>query len=663
MTNKMPVEFIWLPAETELLEVKSALKLSELKKLPPVLAKLKAFLKNLLNVSLTIQSFKPRINSASAESSPSMFYAEYLFTVTCMLDTDSSLNFKKYDFYKKLINKFCNGYSKVGFPELYLDIDTSVLVDNHLSTQDSFIDLEGFSLGNIIRLNKYVEHFSSKQLLHSSDNKSYKITQVKVKFLHDEEKMNVNFFVGDPKVPIKKRSPESHRMFSLEIPYSLLHTIIIYPSSNFLAYFRLYRPPMLYAVQQNENDDDNFISYMNLSHSTKWIRCINLFKGCSNEVRKEFTMNSVVCLTFPNEEYEVLKIALRHKNVQVYFAYMNSVPFTHVNVPYKFGDFECYYGLQCLLTHSNELIDQLMVKEEMEEFKKLMLENSQGNSKVLSGALYKIHSAISKCHIVVVNYSIRFLLERAFKSSSRDNDTFDIFPEGKHENILLVKRAIIIPTHVRFLPPQPILKSRALRKCDPNYSLRLSIRDVNLDTINFSFKGFTDDRKKHLREYFEIYYVKKMLKGIKIGERIYKYVGSSTSQLRGHGLWFYAKDENGLTADMLRERFGNMDKIKAVPKYMARMGQTFSQARGNITVPQKYTNVDCPDDDVEGGVKEYLSEDFDDINKLKFLKAEDDIKIENESEVEPYNFSDGIGRVSLEIVEEVSKNIFFFMSI
>lgn len=662
MTNKTSIEFIWLPAETELLELKSVPKLTELKKLPPVLAKLKAFLKNQLNVSLTIQSFKPRINSATAESSSAMFYAEYLFTVTCMFDTDSSPSFIKIDFYKKLINKFCNGYSKAGFPELYLDIDTSILVNNPLSTQDSFIDLEGFSLGNIIKLNKFVEHFSSKQVLNSADNKSYKITQAKVNFLHDEEKMNVNFFVGDPKIPIKKRSPESHRMFSLEIPYSLLHTIIIYPSSSFLAYFRLYRPPMVYAVQQNENDD-NFISYMNLSPYTKWIRCLNLFKGCSNEVRKEFTMNSVVCLIFSNEEYEVLKIALRHKNVQVYFAYMNSVPFTPVNVSYKFGDFECYYGLQCLLTHSNELIDQLMVKEEMEEFKKLMKENAQGNSKALSGALYKIHSAISKCHIVLINYSIRFLLERTSKSSSRDNDTLDIFPEEKHENILLVKRAIIIPTHVRFLPPQPILKSRALRKCDPNYSLRLSIRDVNLDTINFSFKGFTDERKKCLREYFETYYIKKMLKGIKIGERIYKYVGSSTSQLRGHGLWFYAEDENGLTADELRDRFGNMDKIKEVPKYMARMGQTFSQARGNITVPQKYTNVDCPDDDVEGGVKEYLSDDFDDINKLKFLKAEDDIKIESESEVQPYNFSDGIGRVSLEIIEEVSKNIFIFISV
>lgn len=416
---------------------------------------------------------------------------------------------------------------------------------------------------------------------------------------------------------------------------------------------------MLYAVQQNE-DDDTFISYMNLSPSTKWVRCVNLFKECSNDVRKEFTMNSTLCLIFPNEEYEVLKIALRHKNVQVYFAYMNSVPFTPLNDSYKLDDFECYYGLQCLLTHSYELIDQLMVKEEMEEFKKLIKENAQGNSKVLSGAFYKIHSAISKCHIVVLNYSIKFLLERASKSSSRDNDT-DIFPEGKHENILLVKRAIIIPTHVRFLPPQPILKSRALRKCDPNYSLRLSIRDVNLDKINLSFKGFTDEKKRHLKEFFETYYVKKMLKGIKIGERIYKYVGSSTSQLRGHGLWFYAEDKKGLTADVLRERFGNMEKIKEVPKYMARMGQTFSQARGNITVPQKCTNVDCPDDDVEGGVKEYLSDDFDDINKLKFLKTEDDIKTDNESEVQPYNFSDGIGRVSLEIVEEVSKNIFIFM--
>lgn len=411
---------------------------------------------------------------------------------------------------------------------------------------------------------------------------------------------------------------------------------------------------MLYAVHQDvEDSESNYVSYLDLEPTTKWIRSVSLFENCPPSIQKEFSMNSVVCLNFQNENYEALKVMLHHKSVQIYYACMNEVQYTNVNPSLQINDFECYYAFQCLLTHSHELIDQLLVKEDMNEFRNLMINNSQENttsSKVLSDALYKIHSAISRCNIVLINYSIKLFLEKISKLNDEVSNA--IFKEN---HLVLVKRAILIPTHTLFLPPQPILKSRALRSCNPDYSLRISLRDVNLETINFSFKGYTDDRKKRLKDFFENYFKKPLLTGIKIGKRHFMYVGSSTSQLRGHGLWFYAKDEKGKNAQMLREGFGNMNEIKLVPKYMARMGQTFSQAIGNIQIPQKFTNIDCPEEDIKDGVKEYMTEDdLDDLFKLKFLQRAEITDAENKSDAEQYTFSDGIGRMSLEVAEEVS---------
>ncbi|GIX69374.1 RNA-dependent RNA polymerase [Caerostris extrusa] len=94
------------------------------------------------------------------------------------------------------------------------------------------------------------------------------------------------------------------------------------------------------------------------------------------------------------------------------------------------------------------------------------------------------------------------------------------------------------------------------------------------------------------------------------------------------------------------------------------MGQTFSQSLGFIRVPQEWTNVKNPDPDIEGGIKEYLK--FDDLksNEKKKLVVEN-IDAQNEmsdpsnpqsEKFEPYTFSDGIGRMSNELVEEVYKH-------
>lgn len=660
--DKLHVQFIWLPSEEELPPADSC----EFSTEKPLKA-MKSYLIKLLDIPVEIDRAKPKIsNSYSDENQPnfgirpSMFYAEYLFSVSATINFQhfSNAGAGNIDLHKRLIKKFCSKRHDGRFPELYWNADTSHMFADDLNTDDHFIDLKNFSLGNIVKLNTFVEHFNSGNPMESTDKHRYKITQEKVKFLHDAELIKLNFVVKDPKVPIKKTSCLSHRMFQLLIPYSSINTILISDAKDFSVYIRLYKTPMLYAVKLNEDEEDeDYVSYMDLTYNTRWIRAVGLFEKCPSAIKKEFSMNTVVCLNFTRENYEVLKIMCHHKGVQTYFSYMNVVPYKPVQIALSFTNlnFECYYAYQCLISHSHEVFDQLMVKDEMNIFRNFLMEKSKSKEdcKALCRSMYNIHSALNRCNIILLNYSLKRLYRKLLNPAVID----DFNPDQNNSNLLHVRRAIIIPTHIRYLPPHPILKSRALRSCNPDYSIRISIRDVNLETINFSYRGFDEGRQKFLSEFFATNYKKPMLKGIKIGDRIYQYVGGSTSQLRGHGVWFYATDDTGKSAEMLRDTFGNMEKIKQVPKYMARMGQTFSQARGRIKVPQSWTNIDCPDEDIERGIVVYLEEeDLDNPRGKKFLKTVEECE-RDVSKEEKYTFSDGIGRISPELAADVS-NIF-----
>lgn len=80
---------------------------------------------------------------------------------------------------------------------------------------------------------------------------------------------------------------------------------------------------------------------------------------------------------------------------------------------------------------------------------------------------------------------------------------------------------------------------------------------------------------------------------------------------------------------------------------MARMGQTFSQSMGHIKVPQFLTNINDPEEDISGGQMTYL--DVSDVMDNKSIE-----KAEKEGpEITPYTFSDGIGRISIELANEV----------
>lgn len=64
---------------------------------------------------------------------------------------------------------------------------------------------------------------------------------------------------------------------------------------------------------------------------------------------------------------------------------------------------------------------------------------------------------------------------------------------------------------------------------------------------------------------------------ISFTDRHFVYLGSSNSQMRDNGCYFY-DDGKGGQAHKIREQLGKFDHCN-IPKMMSRMGQCFTQAK------------------------------------------------------------------------------------
>ncbi|GFS52508.1 RNA-dependent RNA polymerase 1 [Trichonephila clavipes] len=664
----LELEFLWLMNKEESSEVykilESRLGDTSLKCIGPLL-KLKRNLRSFCGMPILIKDCKRRAEFADSnnqenekknKSDNTFFHLNFLFNVFCQTELCKK-NLE--ESFRRFVDLFCCSKYESLNSELYLKFSSiPFTIDNILSTENRAVDVLKFSLGNMIGLNTFYEHFDSKTSI-ESDN--YKITQVKLLLLHDYKKLILYFLVGK-NCSIKKRNITTHNWFKLELQYASLYSIVISKTDGLNLYIRMLIPPLMYSMIRKEDEED-YVPFYEIDHTTSWFRTVDLYENCPSYLKKEFSMNTVLKLDFKSENYDFLFQLLTYcKSIQIFFAPVSVIkgelPTTVVQ--FQLNDFECFYALQCILTGSFEVSDQLIFWKEVEKVKTFLQEKCKENPHALSRSLYQIFEAVTKGNVVNFYDSLKYLYESFWKQEPRT--VIDDFSSKKVQDshLLLIKRCIVTPIHTVFLPPQPTLKSRALRDCEPGYSLRVSIKDVNMDSINYSTKSFGQNSAELQSNFFKKYYKNVLLRGLKIGKRNYKYVGSSTSQLKGHGLWYYAEDSKKKTADDLRREFGALDKIRQVPKYMARMGQTFSQSLGFIEVPQPLTNVKEPDDDIEGGVKEYLTfEELKPKSPKKFLKVEGDSSTDEEEgePTEPYNFSDGIGRISSELAEEVYKKL------
>ncbi|KAF8787350.1 uncharacterized protein LOC129972502 [Argiope bruennichi] len=274
--------------------------------------------------------------------------------------------------------------------------------------------------------------------------------------------------------------------------------------------------------------------------------------------------------------------------------------------------FNCEYAWRSLNSKSLFIFHQIVLKSQLvsnyvSDLKHELSRCASKNPTAVAKALLDLSDMVDK--------GIMFIFHSVFKKK------FNYFCEFIELNKLpkgmcYVRRVIITPSKVIFFRPYEHFDNRIIRKFGVEYMLRVSIQDDNFEKLTFAVQ-YNSQKESIMKEV-----VSKILNsGIAIGSRNYEVLACSSSQLREHGLWMYAKDKHGNTASTIRKWMGDFSAIKNVPKYMARMGQCLSTTEEGVQV----------------------SLDADSEVHL------DEIKSRNKR----YTFSDGIGMISIDLANEV----------
>ncbi|CAJ2674322.1 unnamed protein product [Trifolium pratense] len=191
------------------------------------------------------------------------------------------------------------------------------------------------------------------------------------------------------------------------------------------------------------------------------------------------------------------------------------------------------------------------------------------------------------------------------------------------DGLVYVHRVLITPSKVYFCGPEINVSNRVLRSFDryiDNF-LRVSFVDEELDRL------YSADLSSRISESgrTEIYYriLSIIRNGIVIGDKKFEFLAFSSSQLRENSLWMFARAATWLTAEGIRYSTGDFSQIRNVAKYAARLGLSFGSSTGTLNLSRNETEM-IPDVKVKHGAIEYV-------------------------------FSDGIGKISLELARTVAK--------
>ncbi|TKR67850.1 hypothetical protein L596_023937 [Steinernema carpocapsae] len=172
-----------------------------------------------------------------------------------------------------------------------------------------------------------------------------------------------------------------------------------------------------------------------------------------------------------------------------------------------------------------------------------------------------------------------------------------------------VRKVVITPTRKLLVVPELLMGNRFLRTHDESgeHTLRVQFRDDDSQPMRgIKCGAFLIERTvgEALRN------------GIIVAGRLYKYMGSSNSQMRDNGCYFFNAEASSNIHETIRKQFGKFD-TNNIPKFMSRFGQCFTQARRSGVALERSMYNRIPD--IIGG---------------------DDLK------GEPYTYSDGVGNVS-----------------
>lgn len=144
---------------------------------------------------------------------------------------------------------------------------------------------------------------------------------------------------------------------------------------------------------------------------------------------------------------------------------------------------------------------------------------------------------------------------------------------------VLTRKVLVTPTTMYLTSPTPEIANRILRKYRnvQDRFLRVQFTGELLEG-RINSRSDTDRDDEVYKRVFRV-----LDKGIRVGDRHFKFLAYGNSQIRENATYFFAPTEH-ISCDDIRKSMGSLGHIKSVAKYAARMGQCFSTTREVRTV-------------------------------------------------------------------------------
>ncbi|XP_072992409.1 probable RNA-dependent RNA polymerase 2 [Typha latifolia] len=235
--------------------------------------------------------------------------------------------------------------------------------------------------------------------------------------------------------------------------------------------------------------------------------------------------------------------------------------------------------------------------------------------------LSKMHKLGSTCYEPVL------FIEKQLANMRKNQDTLSSNKITYPENLMSCHRVLITPSKVYFLGPELETSNYVVQHYSAYASdfIRVSFVDEDWSKLPSDALSARTEQGVFSKPYKTGIYsrILSILRdGISIGSKKFEFLAFSASQLRSSSIWMFASNDT-VTAEGIREWMGKFNEIHSVSKCAARMGQLFSSSLPSLDVPPRDVRI-IPD-------------------------------IEVITEGKKYNFSDGIGKISLALARQVAQ--------
>ncbi|UYV62210.1 hypothetical protein LAZ67_1008233 [Cordylochernes scorpioides] len=412
------------------------------------------------------------------------------------------------------------------------------------------IPVKDFSLGTFVLPNHFVRHFHSLKVT----ERNY------IDFCHDQRKIRLNF-----KCSHKCSCQISKGNYRLTLNYDQISKLIVSHGYNEI-YITYFYPPPLFKENINKNGRK---TYNEFQRETSF-PCEICYKGANFCPKKILGNTTTLCLVIPDRDTtkNVLDRLRQLLESSIEIIYCNveiqpKISSTAINLDdFETVDlcFKCRYISMSVFKVNYQVKDQAQFVIPAAQNFLHSLKSYEANHLALQRCLSYIFTLIQKGEF----FDFFFCFEQMYKGYSMESNW------ESSKDILFLPKLIMTPYRKIYLPFQQHAPNRILRKYSGGLFLVVSLREENLETLHTII--FHRDYNNFVGRHFG----REIKSGIKIGSYNFKFLASSSSQVRDHSFYMYCMCNGSPSADDIR-RWIQVDSIAGTTaKKLARMGQCFS---------------------------------------------------------------------------------------